>query len=549
MLSETARTIQIPLDAIFLLLCVRFQVAAILSAQSDFAPALLLVIGGLLLGFCDSYVGLNAFTLVVPLLNGLGQSSLLGCDSPPSLVFSALCTGIASRSLTNATLSFRSTAPSDRLSKGGQYQDTSTPHAEPLMQARSIFARTPITAPFTAGISFSSVSIGILIFAVTVSLIAQTIGNGFPHEFWSAFINRAAFGYGDRWYYITSAYIWLQGFYYFKYLLAFSTGPNVMDTDRSIGKIAFPKFLLFFLFSYVATMLFFVFIQFKYHLPESWIWTGAGFQSPYEDISSFGSIAVILFILTVTILPRCSVFILLFYIIGALSGLFLVIASWSRAAWLACFVFSFFAVLLRISRYWARALLCLGFISAIVLNVTIKNPPWMSQPYLARLLTLVRIEDPSKKSIERINLYKKAIRMIERRPYYGFGIGSFYLTSVKFAERNDPQASWPDFAHDVFLQIAAEEGIPVAILFAGFCTWVLATGLKFWFRARSIESSSPNYTLLLLGVTLAIGAYLQTQLTANSLNVYSSNQFVFWFLVAAVLILSREDACERTLSR
>lgn len=36
-----------------------------------------------------------------------------------------------------------------------------------------------------------------------------------------------------------------------------------------------------------------------------------------------------------------------------------------------------------------------------------------------------------------------------------------------------------------------------------------------------------------LGVTMALGAYLLTQMTANSLNVYVSNQFFFWFLMAA----------------
>jgi hypothetical protein len=38
---------------------------------------------------------------------------------------------------------------------------------------------------------------------------------------------------------------------------------------------------------------------------------------------------------------------------------------------------------------------------------------------------------------------------------------------------------------------------------------------------------------------LALIGYLATQMTANSLNVYVSNQILFWFLIAVVISSSR----------
>jgi O-antigen ligase len=140
-------------------------------------------------------------------------------------------------------------------------------------------------------------------------------------------------------------------------------------------------------------------------------------------------------------------------------------------------------------------------------------------------MSLVRIENLSNKDAGRLNLYKKGVRMVEAHPLVGNGIGSFYLTSVKYSEADDPWAKRPDFGHNTFLQFAAELGVPAACLF--FFVVVLAVKQSWQMRA-SDTSAVP-------GAAAALIAYLLTQMTANSLNVYFSNQFLFWFL-AAVLI-------------
>jgi O-antigen ligase len=165
------------------------------------------------------------------------------------------------------------------------------------------------------------------------------------------------------------------------------------------------------------------------------------------------------------------------------------------------------------------------------------------------LVTLARIENPANKSTDRVNLYKKAARMIQKSPLVGHGIGSFYLTSPNYAQQDDTYATLPDFAHNTFLQIAAEQGVPIAALFASLITIILCRGFSTWHRRAASGPQSSAAALLVLGVSLALGAYLQTQMTANSLNVYVSNQFFFWFLMAAILALSAHEQDPETNAR
>jgi hypothetical protein len=51
----------------------------------------------------------------------------------------------------------------------------------------------------------------------------------------------------------------------------------------------------------------------------------------------------------------------------------------------------------------------------------------------------------------------------------------------------------------------------------------------------------------MLGTTLVLCVYVQTNLTSNSLNIYASNQFLFWFLMAAVLGMTQGEAEKREL--
>jgi len=186
------------------------------------------------------------------------------------------------------------------------------------------------------------------------------------------------------------------------------------------------------------------------------------------------------------------------------------------------------------------------------------RPSWLEQPYIWRLISLVRLENPTHKDLTRVDLFDKALRMINSRPLTGHGIGSFYLSSVTYARSGDPYGRKPDFAHNTYLQFAAELGLPLAFLFLSLCIWAIWRGLRDSIvglvagseritalagsegpkqLARLSGSFDRTDRLLLLGATLSLAAYLETQLTANSLNVYVSNQYFFWFLMAVVILL------------
>ncbi len=234
----------------------------------------------------------------------------------------------------------------------------------------------------------------------------------------------------------------------------------------------------------------------------------------------------------------------------------MVVLSWSRAAWLVTGIYVFVVCWVRFSKKWCLAFV--GMAAGLVLlgNLNADRPGWQANVYLARFVSLVRLENPANKDAGRLNLYHKAAGMIRARPWTGHLIGSFYLTSTKFAASSDPNSALADFAHDVVLQLAAELGLPVALCFLGGCMFVVYRGLSVSFANEkqsalcgenlgTVESKPLSKLsvdkLPLLGATLALAAYLTTQITANSLNVYASNQFLFWLLVAAIVFYPESE--------
>lgn len=486
MRAFAAKSCRALLDAGFLLLCLRFQVAAVRSAGPDPGPAWALIACGLGLGAWNARAALFAFTLAMPLLLGLGQDGFLGCPFPLSLVFSALWTGIALR----------------RLVSGGAGTGP-TPEGRGPAHPHSPLPRLVVAA---------------LVASVILSLAWQLWRHRNAPGLLPAILDRATVGFGDPWYFLTSAYLWLQGLVYFEALCPGAEGRGVGRWVRPVAG------------AYFATMAVFVLLQFAAGIPEGW--TAAGIQAPFEDISSFGSVAVALFIFAAATLRPASIRGLPAAVAACAALLFMVAASWSRAAWLAGVFFLVLVALLRLSRLWAAALVALLVASILLVDAL---PNRAEQLYLSRLHALVRLESPASKGADRFNLYAKAAGMVRNRPMTGHGIGSFYLDSVNYARPGDPLGAVPEFAHNAFLQVAAEQGVPTAALLAGITAWALWAGLRAWMRRGAAVRAA---SLPVLGATLALGAYLQTQMTSNSLNVYVSNQFFFWFLLAAILSLS-----------
>jgi O-antigen ligase len=93
--------------------------------------------------------------------------------------------------------------------------------------------------------------------------------------------------------------------------------------------------------------------------------------------------------------------------------------------------------------------------------------------------------------------------------------------------------SQPNFAHNFILQFAAELGIPATLLFCSIFGAAWYKGFRHTRTALKVKSGD----LVPLALFLALTTYLITQMTANSLNIYVSHQFLFWFLIACLLTL------------
>jgi O-antigen ligase len=490
-----------------LALSVRFLAAGVAGNPSGAGPAAMLGLAGLALGAWRPLAALFAFTLAVPLLTGLGQLSMLGAPAPVCLAFASLSVGIFIGNAWRMVL--RSLAPAGSPPLCG-------PGPEKASRARDVVTLTG----------------DVLISAVLASLLLQIGRNWHSEEFWSAFLHRPLFGFTDPFYFLTSAFLWLQGLFYFTALVGprgngdiFSVycegGP--IETRDSPARWLAPVFAAYAVviatsFAYQCTV----------HIPD----TPRGqfrlmpeTSLPFEDSHAYGSIAVALFAAFVA--ARLGGWrrapLLSWLVAGCL--LYLSLASWSRATWMVAAVVLLFAASHRLSKRLWLAIAAAAAALLMLFYAKWRDVWAIDHPVTSRLGNLLRVDQP------RRFLYHKAIGMVEARPLAGFGIGACNLTSVQFASPDDPLGKVPDFAHNFLLQIATEQGLCITLLYAAMILWVLARGLGAAGMANRESSARQPW---IFGAGAALLAYLATQMTANSLNVYFSNQFFFWFLMAAV---------------
>jgi hypothetical protein len=149
---------------------------------------------------------------------------------------------------------------------------------------------------------------------------------------------------------------------------------------------------------------------------------------------------------------------------------------------------------------------------------------------LYRLGTLFNVKDYARDHTLRIRyeLWGRALKMVEEYPLTGAGVGNFYRNNVHY--KNRAMGRW-DFenAHNYYLQLSAELGIPGAVLF-------LALLFSLYYRqmisGRGKADSLPQ-EISVKPFLYGLGAYLLTMLTGHPL-LLSSQQFLFWAIVALI---------------
>jgi len=142
--------------------------------------------------------------------------------------------------------------------------------------------------------------------------------------------------------------------------------------------------------------------------------------------------------------------------------------------------------------------------------------------FLQRIGHLEKLSLTNIGKVDRWMMWQAAIGMIRDQPLLGHGINTFMANYVAYWVGGERM---PRYAHNCFLQIAAETGIAGLLAFV----WLVGAMLVLWWRAvRRLESSHEARALL-----LGLGAGLVAFLAQSSIdtNFYSLRQAtLFWTL-------------------
>ncbi|HEY9881017.1 MAG TPA: O-antigen ligase family protein [Leptolyngbyaceae cyanobacterium] len=136
----------------------------------------------------------------------------------------------------------------------------------------------------------------------------------------------------------------------------------------------------------------------------------------------------------------------------------------------------------------------------------------------------------------RVEVWRLAIKLIEQHPWIGTGLGGFRLHYVPYSI---PEYDLVEHAHNFWLMLAAEIGIPLMLLFTGIVGLVCYRGVKSLMSNpidRASRSILLGYLLGFLGCTLF--ALFDVTFYDARVNVLG------WLTLAA--IQSIPQICERT---
>jgi hypothetical protein len=142
----------------------------------------------------------------------------------------------------------------------------------------------------------------------------------------------------------------------------------------------------------------------------------------------------------------------------------------------------------------------------------------------------------SRGSSFRAQFNETSVRMMAARPLVGVGIGQYYQASTLFLT---PELAWSygsENAHNYFLQIGAELGVPGLVLFTAFIAAAIWRGI----RALAVTPRDVR----LLGVFCGVAAFVATCFVSHPLLV-EEVAFPFWAQFGLLLGLAGSALYDR----
>ena len=123
---------------------------------------------------------------------------------------------------------------------------------------------------------------------------------------------------------------------------------------------------------------------------------------------------------------------------------------------------------------------------------------------------------------DRVVMWQAAWKMIQDRPVLGQGLNPFMANYVDFWTGGE---SVPRYAHNCFLQVAAETGVVGLLAFV----WVLGALFWWWYRGIQRLASSASTRLLLIGLwTGLLGFVFQAAIDTSFYELRQAT--LFWVL-------------------
>jgi O-antigen ligase len=219
------------------------------------------------------------------------------------------------------------------------------------------------------------------------------------------------------------------------------------------------------------------------------------------------------------------------YLIAARAVLF----TFSRGAYLA-YIAGSSAVLVVANPLLLAAAGAAGIFAAVL------YPPLLPSSVRDRLgsLTLEAPTNPwedastnlDRSASHRTVLWRGAARIITEYPVQGIGLGHFPAT-IDLYTPEVLQASDPRDAHNAYLLIASEMGVPTLLLLLVFLSWLAATALRVSLRRRNPIDRRVGLTLLGTLGSLVVSCMLGSRFSQEALIAY------FWILAALLAVVAQ----------
>ncbi len=198
-------------------------------------------------------------------------------------------------------------------------------------------------------------------------------------------------------------------------------------------------------------------------------------------------------------------------------SLWSIVLTFSRGAWIGLLLGFLFSLMILLRKKWIALTIwgvLIGLMGTLILSSSdLRHKMRLDQgEFLGSMLW-------------RTGLWADTLRMIYERPFFGHGVNTYMQLSQQYRRKNSEGASYnPSYAHNCYLQIAAEAGTIGLIAFLGIIFILFNRSL----RSLRSQRSTDDFGVLLQGILVGIFCFLTHSFMDT--NFYSL-QLSAWFWV------------------